>query len=189
MQDRFAFTAKYWGDAAVVCRAVEGRPGPVVDQEFGEFETWTQANAFATRLNEGLEINPAEAEQIITSAVLRASELLREADYPEIASNEARGAAAGRAIRVQFILAELELGVTFCRIVRSKGNEHTERLLRNARNAFFSAMHYLQRSELVPCDVEAITTRLVKLQEALQESLPQQESVMLAERNGWASSV
>jgi hypothetical protein len=188
-EDRFAFTAKYWGDAAVVCRAVEGRPGPIVNQEFGEFETWTQANAFATRLNEGLEINPAEAEQIITSAVLRASELLRGADYPEIASDAVRSAAAGRAIRVQFILAELELGATFCRIVRSKGGENAERLVRNARSAFFSAMHYLQRSELVPRDVEAITTRLVKLQEALQESLPQQESAMLAERDGWAGSV
>jgi hypothetical protein len=176
MQDRFAFTAKYWGDAAVVCRAVEGRPGPIVDQEFGEFETWTQANAFATRLNEGLEINPAEAEQIITSATLRTSELLSAADYLEFAGGELRAAAEGRAIRVQFILAELELGVTFCRIVHCKGSENTERLLRNARNAFFSAVHYVQRSDLAPRDVEAITARLVKLQEALQESLQQQES-------------
>jgi len=30
-------------------------------QEFGEFATWTQANAFATRLNAGLEIDPSEA--------------------------------------------------------------------------------------------------------------------------------
>jgi hypothetical protein len=176
VQDRFAFTAKYWGDAAVVCRAVEGRAGPIVDQEFGEFETWTQANTFATRLNEGLEINPAEAEQIITSATLLTSELLRAADYPEFTSEALRRAAAGRAIRVQFILAELELGVTFCRIVRCKPSENTERLLRNARNAFFSAIHYVQRSELAPGDVEAITARLLKLQEALQESLRHQKS-------------
>jgi hypothetical protein len=188
MHDRLAFTAKYWGDAAVVCRAVEGRPGPIVDQEFGEFETWTQANTFATRLNEGLEINPAEAEQIITSAILRTSELLRAADYPEFTSEALRRAAAGRAIRVQFILAELDLGVTFCRIVRSKASENTERLLRNARHAFFSAMHYVQRAELAPCEVEAITAQLVKLQEALQESLPQQESAMLAEADGWADT-
>ena len=188
MQDRFAFTAKYWGDAAVVCRAVEGRPGPIVDQEFGEFETWTQASAFAARLNEGLEINPAEAEQIITSAILRTSELLSAADYLEFAGGELRRAAAGRAIRVQFILAELELGATFCRIVHCKGSENTERLLRNARNAFFSAMHYVQRSDLAPSDVEAITARLVKLQEALQESLPQHESAMLAEGDGRAGS-
>jgi hypothetical protein len=189
MQDRLAFTAKYWGDAAVVCRAVEGRPGPIVDQEFGEFATWTQANAFATRLNEGLEMNPAEAEQIITSAILRASELLRAADNREFAGGTRRSAPAGRAIRVQFILAELDLGVTFCRIVRCKASENTERLLRNARKAFFSAMHYVQRCELAPCDVEAITVRLVKLQEALQESLTQQESAMLAEGDGWADTV
>ncbi len=46
MQGRFAFTAKYWGAAAVVCRATEDSPGPSVQQEFGRFETWTQANAF-----------------------------------------------------------------------------------------------------------------------------------------------
>jgi hypothetical protein len=189
MRERFAFTAQYWGDAAVVCRAVEGRLGPIVDQEFGEFATWTQANAFATRLNEGLEINPAEAGQIITSAILRTSELLRAADYPEFTCEALRRAAAGRAIRVQFVLAELQLAVTFCRIVRSKASENTERLLRNARNAFFSAVRYVQCTELAPCDVEAITARLVRLQEALQESPRQQESAMLAEGGGWADSV
>src|SRR5437667_4442 len=61
MQGRFAFTAKYWGDAAVVCRATEHRPGPSVQQEFGKFATWTQANAFATQLNECLEIAPGAA--------------------------------------------------------------------------------------------------------------------------------
>ena len=188
MQERIAFTAKYWDDKAVVCRSSEDSPGPAVDQEFGEFETWTQANAFATRLNEGLEIPPAEAEQIITSAILRTSELLRAADYPEFTSEALRRAAAGRAIRVQFVLAELELGVTFCRIVHCKGSENTERLLRNARNAFFSAMHYVQRSDLAPRDVEAITARLLKLQEALRESLPEQESAMLAEGDGAAGS-
>ncbi len=56
MEERIAFAARYWGDKAVVCRSSEDCPGPVVDQEFGEFETWTQANMFAARLNEGLEI-------------------------------------------------------------------------------------------------------------------------------------
>lgn len=119
---------------------------------------------------------------------MRTRELLRAADYPEFTSGGLRTAAGGRAIRVQFILAELELGMTFCRIVRSKASENTERLLQNAPKAFFSAMDYVQLCELAPCDVEAITARLVKLQEALQESLPQQESVMLAEGDGWADT-
>ena len=109
MQERIAFTAKYWGDKAVVCRSSEDCPGPVVDQEFGEFETWTQANMFAARLNEGLEIPHAEAEQIITSSILRTSELLQGARLQGGAAESWRGPVAGRALGLQFMLAELEL--------------------------------------------------------------------------------
>ncbi|HEY6269778.1 MAG TPA: hypothetical protein VIX11_15875 [Candidatus Acidoferrum sp.] len=100
MQERIAFTAKYWGDKAVVCRSSEDCPGPAVDQEFGEFETWTQANAFAGRLNEGLEIPPAEAEQIITSSILRTSGLLRDASSPggEVGARPSGRASAALAI-------------------------------------------------------------------------------------------
>src|SRR5258708_2897489 len=113
MRDRFAFTAKYWGDTAVVCRSIEDRPGPMVAQEFGEFATWTQANAFATRLNAGLEIDPSEAEQIIFSSILRASELLPTVDCPE------RGPFRERSLRLQFILTELNLPMTFRRFFPS----------------------------------------------------------------------
>ena len=67
---RFAFTAQYWGNGAVVCRAVEDRPGPVVEPQFGEFPTWTQAMDFANKLNEGLDLNPHEVRRIVTSSVL-----------------------------------------------------------------------------------------------------------------------
>jgi hypothetical protein len=172
MQDRFAFTAKYWGDRAVVCRSVEDCPGPIVEQEFGEFETWTQANTFAARLNEGLEISPIEAEQLIASSILRTGELLREAGLPNLVGQQARFLMTRRPLRVQFVLAELDLAVTFCRIVRSKPSPHTSRLLRNARNALFNAMHYVVHSELAACDLEAITERLKRLQAVFEESAP-----------------
>jgi hypothetical protein len=175
MRERFAFTAKYWGDKAVVCRSSEDCPGPVVDQEFGEFETWTQANMFAGRLNEGLEITPAEVEQIITSSILRTSELLRTTDAPGSSGKPLKGQAIGRALRLQFMLAELELAVTFCRIVRSKPSENTQRLLRNARNALFDAMHFVCHSDLAECEVEAITGKLAKLHVAFEESIPERE--------------
>jgi hypothetical protein len=169
MQDRFAFTARYWGNAAVVCRATEDRPGPIVDQEFGEFETWTQAKSFAARLNEGLEIGPTQAEEIITNSVILASELLGKAGSPEHASDSLRGPVAGRSIHTQFMLAELDLAVTFCRIVRTKPSPHTERMLRNARNALFDAMHFLCHSELAIGELDAIGERLEKLQAAFEE--------------------
>jgi hypothetical protein len=53
MEDRIAFTAKYWGDKAVVCRSSEDCPGPAVDQEFGEFETWTQAKGVCRAAERG----------------------------------------------------------------------------------------------------------------------------------------
>jgi len=168
MRDRFAFTARYWGDTAVVCRSTEDRPGPIVEQEFGEFRTWTQANAFATRLNAGLEIDPGQAGKIIISSILRASELLHTADCPESVGLQ-RGPVSGRSLRLQFMLTELDLAMTFCRIARSKPSEHTDRLLRNARNALFDAMHFVCHADLAAFELEAITERLEKLQAAFED--------------------
>jgi hypothetical protein len=69
------------------------------------------------------------------------------------------------------MLAELELAVTFCRIVRSKPSENTDRLLRNARDVLFDAMHFVCRSELAECELEAITGKLTRLHAAFEESL------------------
>jgi 2-polyprenyl-6-methoxyphenol hydroxylase-like FAD-dependent oxidoreductase len=106
MQEQFAFTAKYWGDAAVVCRAGEDRSGPVVEQQFGEFETWTQARTFAARLNEGLEIQPGEVQQIVTSAILHTNDVLREIDVSERARDSVSAVEIARSVRVRFLLAD-----------------------------------------------------------------------------------
>jgi hypothetical protein len=171
MQKRLAFTAKYWGEKAVVCHSSEDRAGPVVDQEFGEFETWTQAKMFAAKLNEGLETPYTDAEQIISSSILRTSELLSEGDLPEVAGEPRRTPDVHGSLRLQLMMAELELAVTFCRIVQSKPSEHTERLLRNARNTLFDAMHFVCHSELAGSELDAITRRLGELHAALEESL------------------
>jgi two-component system CheB/CheR fusion protein len=130
-----------------------------------------------------------------------AREVTRIARHPYVTQRSLPGAAegmaaAGAGLDGIFQALRRATGVDFTdyrqtTILRriQRRSENTERLLRNARSAFFSALHYVQRSELAPCDVEAITARLVKLQEALQESVPQQESAMLAEGDGWADSV
>jgi len=183
MQDRFAFTAKYWGDTAVVCRSTEDRPGPIVEQEFGEFESWTQANAFATQLNAGLQIDPGEAGQIVVSSILRASELLHTADCPESVGLQC-GPVSGRSLRLQSMLTQLDLAMTFCRIVRSKPSEHADRLIRNALNALFDAMHFVCQADLTPCELEAITERLEKLQAAFEKSAPAHASARLPAGEG-----
>jgi len=173
MRGRLAFTAKYWGDTAVVCRATEGRSGPVVEQQFGQFKTWTQANYFASRLNEGLEIRHSQAEQIITSAALEAGDFLRMGDSLASIRDPRSVLVEGKSLRVQFMLAELDLAVTFCRILRSKRSQHGQRMLRNARNALFDAMHFVCQSQLLESELEAINERLMRLQGALDESIPQ----------------
>jgi len=92
MKERLAFTATFLGDAAVVCRAIEDRPGPIADPAFGRFETWTQAQAFARRLNEDLKLDPVEARQIVTSSILCTNEVWRDPESPEVFSNRLRAA-------------------------------------------------------------------------------------------------
>src|ERR1700758_3462600 len=104
MQSRLAFTARFWGDSAVVCRALENHPGPAVVQEFGSFRPWTQAHAFATRLNEGLDHDHSGARQIMASSELLASDLLRTAVSPARPSCLAFARVGGKPLRVQFIL-------------------------------------------------------------------------------------
>lgn len=79
MDAKFAFTAQFWGDGAVVCRAVEDRPGPIVEPQFGEFQTWTQAHNCARKLNEGLDLDPLEVRRIATSALLATACVVQEA--------------------------------------------------------------------------------------------------------------
>jgi len=181
MPDRLAFTAGFWGRAAVVCRAVENRAGPVVDQQFGPFRSSTQAHVFATRLNEGLELAPSEARQIVIGAMLRTSEVLRAressmpgtsnaSDAAPLGGAELRVTASLTSPHVQFVLAELGLATTFCRILHSKRSHQKTRLIRNARNALFNAMHYVANAELAAGDLLAITAELHGLQAALRES-------------------
>jgi len=169
MPAQLALTAGFWGRAAVVCRAVENRAGPLVDQQFGPFMSWTQAHAFATRLNEGLELAPSEARQIAIDAMLRTSEVLRARDSAQVGGAELRVTASATSPQVQFVLAELGLAIAFCRILHSKRSRQKTRLIRNARNALFNAMHYVVNAELVAFDLLAITAKLHGLHAALRE--------------------
>jgi hypothetical protein len=175
MRERFAFTAKYWGRRAVICRADEDRPGPVVVQEFGQFESWTRANIFARRLNEGLDLDPVEANRIVICAELLTNELMSVVQSTEALSDQLNSQSAEKFLRAQFALAELELGLTFCRLVASNSNRRSDRLLRNARNALFNAMHCVVYSELADSHVQLITERIKSLAEALKLVCPQQE--------------
>ena len=69
-RERFAFTAIIKGTGAMVVRVVPNSGAYWPQQEYGYFETWTAAQAFATLLNQINGIDPLEAQQIIVSAAL-----------------------------------------------------------------------------------------------------------------------
>ena len=71
-RQRFAFTAVMTENGAVVVRVWEETPGIWPQQEYGRFETWTQALEFATILNQSYGIDLMEAQHIVVSANLAA---------------------------------------------------------------------------------------------------------------------
>lgn len=170
MPERFAFTAKYWGERAVICRAEEDRPGPIVVQEFGEFASWTEANMFARRLNEGLDLDPMEASRIIICSELLTNELMQTIGTLEDVSERPRKQGTGKYLRGQFAIAELELALTFCRLLASNPELElsAERLLRNARKALFNSMYCVVHCELAKGDAELIRERMERLAESLR---------------------
>jgi len=165
----------------VVCRAVEDRPGPSVVQEFGEFDSWTQANAFARRLNEGLDLDPIEANRIVICSELRTNELMQTVERMDGVLERPRTRSTDKFLRVQFAIAELELALTFCRLVTRNPERATERLLRNARRALFNAMHSVLYSEIAECDAQLITDRMGRLAEALREICVREDAAEIVE--------
>ena len=69
----FAFAARGTRDGAVVVRVSRNSPRVRPLEEYGHFETWTQAQVFAGLLNRELGIDPVEARCIVISASLAAS--------------------------------------------------------------------------------------------------------------------
>lgn len=75
-----AFAAIPSGQRAVLGLAIEGLPGLVVDPQLGTFPTWTEANAFARRLNQALGLSACESRQIVIDAILGADALRNPPD-------------------------------------------------------------------------------------------------------------
>src|SRR6516164_542227 len=74
------FTAILSGKEGVVAKAVVGLPGLASDPQFATFPSYTQANEFAQRLNEGLGLTPSQARTIVTDVMVKAQALISECD-------------------------------------------------------------------------------------------------------------
>lgn len=69
---RSAFAAVASENGAVVVRVLEGTSAAWHQKEYGCLETWTQAQGFASMLNQRYGIDPIEAQHIVVSASLAA---------------------------------------------------------------------------------------------------------------------
>jgi hypothetical protein len=167
-QRRIAFAAEYWGEGAVVCRAREDQPGPVVEQQFGVFETWTHANAFANKLNQGLDISPEDARQIVTSAMLARGELLRSEHDASLWRFRTKLKDAGDP-RLISLLLELDTAVNICRSARLfRRIQPSERAIRGAIHISGHANEVLRQLDISEAGLEEIHRRLDRLQVELE---------------------
>lgn len=72
-RQRSAFAAVTTENGAVVVRVLQDTSGAWPQREYGCFETWTQAQGFASLLNQAYGIDPVEAQHIVVSASLAAA--------------------------------------------------------------------------------------------------------------------
>jgi len=73
IRQRSAFAAVATEDGAVVVRVLKDKSGTWPQKEYGRFETWTQAQGFASMLNQRYGLDPIEAQHIVVSASLAAA--------------------------------------------------------------------------------------------------------------------
>jgi len=191
---RFAFTASYWGGRAVVCRADENRPGPIVEQEFGEFATWTEASAFASKLNEGFDLTREDVRQIVTSAFLATSGNVLEAAKKNAAwSNvpvrdegarlrleakrrqaEARARRAeSEKLRWRSVHVQLDLARTCCQIVSCRPDMPVhQHLLRRIQIVIDRATQELLQSGRDECELKGVLAKVEELKSLARHILP-----------------
>lgn len=168
MEAKFAFTAQFWGEGAVVCRAIADRPGPVVEQQFGEFRSWTQAQTFATKLNEGLDLDPLEVRQIVTSSFLATACVIQEgldSSHTWTGSKIERDA---RAAQLRFVLSQLAFAITLCHTVSLMSEAASLPMLSNAHRALRDTKRFLTFFDGDYAQLEQVVYDAERLQRALQ---------------------
>lgn len=170
MEHKLAFTAQFWGDGAVVCRAVQDRPGPVVEPQFGEFKSWTQAQNFAAKLNEGLDLDPLEVRQIVTSSLLATACVVQEALNSRDSWEASRIELAARVAQLQCMLSELGLALTLCRSAALCSNGLPPRVLANVQKILRHAARFIKIFDGDDCgELREIASRARTLNATLQQ--------------------
>ena len=186
MDARFAFTAQYWGDGAVISRAIEDRPGPIVEQQFGEFKTWTQAQNFASKLNEGLDLDYSQVRRIVTSSFLATACVIQEALNSKQLWVGSRAERQARETQFRFVLSELAFAITLCRTAALLSGPAAVCTFTYAQEALRHTKQFLLSSHGDYGDLEGLVQQAETLQKALQSPPPR---VLKARQSGFKESV
>jgi hypothetical protein len=165
---RFAFAAQYWDDFAVVCRAVENCPGPVVEPQFGLFDTWTAANAFADSLNQGLDISAAEAREILSACLLRRDSLVHSLIPSSRIQKHSRVHSRNLEARRNFVRTQLKTACILCESV-SLIPKKRPRLLCDAAKTLHNANRFILMFDGDHADLIEIVQMADQLNEALRK--------------------
>jgi hypothetical protein len=184
MAAQLAFTASPWPNGAILACAVVGLPGLALDEQQRNFPTWTQANAYALKLNEGLGLTPLESRILVNDVRLAAAGLIRECDSLRRQSKQLKQL-LNQDLRLGFLLAELDLGITFCRMACDITSEDVKkRRLRKARKALSDAVLSMGRFAFTSAGSAEIRSRIERLQNALPDCAPPERPVFQYRRTG-----
>lgn len=152
----------------MVCRALENWPGPIVDQQFGIFESWSQGNSFAAKLNAGLDLTPSNSRQIVTSATLSAASVLR-APVADRIRRRAPVLVAAEQLQGRSLLAQLDLAATFCELCEGRSPDLLScRTIRIIQNAFDHAFVLVAQCRQRNYDLDQVSIKLEVLRPWLQ---------------------
>lgn len=166
---RMAFTAEYWGKQAVVCRALENSTGCSVAQEFGTFDSWTEARVFAEKLNEGLGLSMEEAREIVTGAMLATSDVTRMGARKGFFREYAPVVVKARSLRVRCIFSQLRLARTYCYLTQCRPLEGRSLfLLEKAAKVLEFALHSLPNMGMSRQEAEDLIVLIGMLKAELQ---------------------
>ena len=158
----WSYTAVLSAHSAVIGRSVKGLPGLCIEPPCESFSTWTEAECHTRALNENLGLSPLDARTISTEATLSASSLLSECSSLIKAAKLLQK--RNEELLLAVVLAQIELGVTFCRMACGQRPEPVKcRLLRKARKIFVNVVSAMERhrfSRNVSAEILAGTRRL-----------------------------
>jgi hypothetical protein len=168
---RMAFAAEYWGNEAVICRAMEDSVGCAVVQEFGTFLSWTEANSFASRLNEGLGVTREEAREIVTGALLASNDLTQPKNRENLFRSHSPAIARAQVLHLHCIAASLQLARTYCQLSRCMySSVDRDPLLKKAGRFLNAALRRLPQIAVSSAEAEEVAARIARLLAELEGS-------------------